>query len=207
MGKATAKRKKTRAASRTSKGRKSSTSAAKRTRPSANALAGTRRLYDTVRIADVVLVGCHVDLRSRPQDALRLGVRRTAQGVRSPDGTRICAEVRFTLEGRMEQGRTGPPSFLIEATFQGIYEVPTDIETDESSLELFAQTNGTFNLWPYWREFVQSMSARMGLPTITVPSYRVEEAMTGPGTADREAANHPESPSNRPPTGRAKTKK
>ena len=67
---------------------------------------------------------------------------------------------------------------------------------NEGALELFAQANGTFNLWPYWREFVQSTSTRMGLPALTVPSYRIEEAFSGPGTADRtRRENNEESPS------------
>jgi hypothetical protein len=33
----------------------------------------------------------------------------------------------------------------------------------------FSQTVGVQNVWPYWREFVQSMPARMGLPPLRMP--------------------------------------
>ena len=33
--------------------------------------------------------------------------------------------------------------------------------------------NPISNAWPYWREFVQSMSARMGFPALTVPLLEI----------------------------------
>jgi hypothetical protein len=33
--------------------------------------------------------------------------------------------------------------------------------------------NPIFNAWPYWREFVQSMSTRMGYPALTVPLLEI----------------------------------
>ena len=33
--------------------------------------------------------------------------------------------------------------------------------------------NPISNAWPYWREFVQSMSSRMGFPALTVPLLEI----------------------------------
>ena len=35
------------------------------------------------------------------------------------------------------------------------------------------ERNPISNAWPYWREFVQSMSARMGFPALTVPLLEI----------------------------------
>lgn len=43
------------------------------------------------------------------------------------------------------------------------------IEVAASDLTSFAHFNATFNAWPYWREFVQSITGRMGLPVVTIP--------------------------------------
>ena len=44
---------------------------------------------------------------------------------------------------------------------------------DDDSLltyaEYFMTINPISNAWPYWREFVQNMSSRMGFPALTVP--------------------------------------
>ncbi|HEX9883411.1 MAG TPA: hypothetical protein VGA79_05555, partial [Desulfobaccales bacterium] len=38
--------------------------------------------------------------------------------------------------------------------------------------------NPISNAWPYWREFVQSMSARMGFPALTVPLLEIAPKKT-----------------------------
>ena len=64
----------------------------------------------------------------------------------------------------------------IEASFCTSYVKKPDIflpmEDDDSLLtyvEYLRTINPISNAWPYWREFVQSMSARMGFPALTVP--------------------------------------
>lgn len=40
----------------------------------------------------------------------------------------------------------------------------------------FANVNGLYNIWPYYRELVQSFSSRMGMPPVILPVYRVHES-------------------------------
>jgi len=44
----------------------------------------------------------------------------------------------------------------------------TMIFTDEVAAA-FGRLNGIYNVWPYWREYVQSTVARLGLPPLTLP--------------------------------------
>jgi hypothetical protein len=41
------------------------------------------------------------------------------------------------------------------------------------NLEYAFMINPIFSAWPYWREFVQSMSTRMGYPALTVPLLEI----------------------------------
>ena len=55
---------------------------------------------------------------------------------------------------------------------------PDDIDSDfvdslETTIEYMMRINPISNAWPYWREFVQSMSARMGYPALTVPMLEI----------------------------------
>ncbi|WP_169981208.1 hypothetical protein [Tautonia rosea] len=61
----------------------------------------------------------------------------------------------------------------ISATFILFYRVDSYEGIEEENLEAFASMNGVFNAWPYWREYVQSMAVRMGLPPIVVPVHRI----------------------------------
>jgi len=60
----------------------------------------------------------------------------------------------------------------IEASFCTSYfivkPVPDDLRPEKIWEYLFT-INPISNAWPYWREFVQGMSTRMGLPALTVP--------------------------------------
>jgi hypothetical protein len=66
----------------------------------------------------------------------------------------------------------------IEASFCTSYAyqapaVPDDFEVGSDDLEYFFRINPISHAWPYWREFVQSMSARMGFPALTVPLLEI----------------------------------
>ena len=52
------------------------------------------------------------------------------------------------------------------------YQNSSDIKFTQDQLVAFGALNGVFNAWPYCREFVQSMSTRMGLPALTIPVHR-----------------------------------
>ena len=61
------------------------------------------------------------------------------------------------------------PAVSVIASFLLVYEL-TDIDgLTEQHFSEFAKINGVFNAWPYWREYVQSATSRMGLPPLTIP--------------------------------------
>ena len=63
----------------------------------------------------------------------------------------------------------------LSAAFEIEYSLPKELRASQKQLNTFARINGVFNAWPYWREFVQNMVARMNLPTITLPVFRLED--------------------------------
>ena len=61
----------------------------------------------------------------------------------------------------------------IEARFAITYAIGNHDDLTEDNYEAFGQRNGVYNVWPYWREFVQSTTVRMGLPALTLPVYKI----------------------------------
>lgn len=63
----------------------------------------------------------------------------------------------------------------IEAEFCAQYRLKpsADIDVLRPAIEEFGRFNLGYHVWPYWREFVQSTCARMGIPPIPVPMYRL----------------------------------
>ena len=53
------------------------------------------------------------------------------------------------------------------------YALPDGFGSTPEERQAFADLNGVFNAWPYFREFVQSATVRMGLPAFVVPVLRL----------------------------------
>lgn len=64
------------------------------------------------------------------------------------------------------------PTVKLAATFLLIYSLPTTATIPEDAFEHFANVNGPYNAWPYWRELVQTMTGRVGLSGIVLPVFR-----------------------------------
>ena len=60
----------------------------------------------------------------------------------------------------------------VEASYLIRYETRDDFPVSDEQADSYAQYNGVFNAWSYWREYVQASCARMGIPALPVPVYR-----------------------------------
>ena len=79
----------------------------------------------------------------------------------------------FKLEGFPLENKQKKPDIVIEASFVIMYEAESFEGLRRGNFEAFAQSNGVYNAWPYWREFVQNTVARMNLPPLTIPVFRL----------------------------------
>jgi len=68
---------------------------------------------------------------------------------------------------RILDGNTKKKVARIAVTFAVYYE--SAIPVDDELYERFSNTNLIVNTWPYFREFVHNMSARMNLPPLVAP--------------------------------------
>lgn len=87
------------------------------------------------------------------------------------DVSKTTAEVKPGAEPEVEDGQEAV--MWVNACYEISYRLPPDFEVVDEELEAFAATNGVFNSWPYFREFVHSCSSRMSLPPILLPLFRV----------------------------------
>jgi len=85
----------------------------------------------------------------------------------------------------------------IEASFYTSYVKKPDIyipdDVDEldylvTHVEYIATINPISHAWPYWREFVQSMSTRMGFPALTVPLLEIRPKKSPAKKGDNQPA-------------------
>lgn len=64
-------------------------------------------------------------------------------------------------------------SFCSSYIYNGAFPYGDDF--DDRIEEYYSTICPLSDAWPYWREFVQNMSARMGFPALTVPLLEIEE--------------------------------
>jgi hypothetical protein len=75
-----------------------------------------------------------------------------------------------------EASEESPPALALEAVFELIYELDDASGIEESDVENFAIANATHNAWPYWREFAQSATLRLRVPTYIAPPFKLPSA-------------------------------
>ena len=89
--------------------------------------------------------------------------------------TAVIVTVRFRLVARPQEAAPAeeqPTVATLDADFVLVYRLPSDADPEADALEHFAQLNGTYNAWPYWRELVHTVSGRAGLAALVVPVFR-----------------------------------
>ncbi len=83
----------------------------------------------------------------------------------------IQVRPHFVLVARFDD-ESGDELLRIEAVFLLHYRLPSFEGLRKPNIMAFGEMNGLYNAWPYWREFVQATTVRMGLPALTIPVYR-----------------------------------
>lgn len=83
--------------------------------------------------------------------------------------TALSVTLDLVLRGYKDE----EPLLDINARIEAIYTVPAGSSFTPYQLRSFAKANGMLNVWPYWRDFVQSSVQRAGLPPLTLPLFRV----------------------------------
>ena len=90
----------------------------------------------------------------------------------------LGAGLRFVSGGFSEETQNNPEEIVkhikaeISATFIAEYRITcSDLGFD--AIEEFAKQNAGYHVWPYWREYVQSVCSRMQLPQVVMPMFRL----------------------------------
>lgn len=96
----------------------------------------------------------------------------------------IQVRPHFVLVARFED-ESSDELLRIEAIFLLRYQIPSFAGLRKANIVAFGEMNGLYNVWPYWREFVQATTVRMGLPALTIPVYRVPSSETASKTRQR----------------------
>ncbi len=68
---------------------------------------------------------------------------------------------------------SGKPVVRVEAVFEADYELAQGFQPTDEQVKAFQGGNAIFNVWPYFREYLQTTLVRMSLPPLTAPFLRL----------------------------------
>ena len=88
---------------------------------------------------------------------------------KSKDKKTLIFQPLFILMAKREDAAEADTDVKIECEFVVQYKCDDTTSFTEESMRAFGTTTVLYNVWPYWRELVQSMTPRMGLKSMVVP--------------------------------------
>jgi hypothetical protein len=80
----------------------------------------------------------------------------------------ICHFGAREIYGNPEEEGGEVELWKVEASFRLYYLLKSLDDITHKDLMGFARVNGPYHAWPYWREFLQNMTMRMGLPPVVL---------------------------------------
>jgi len=101
-----------------------------------------------------------------------MDVETTAKCFVGEDKKHLIVFAKFKFKGSNED-KPEDTIVSINAEFLLFYSLTSAEGIGKRGFNEFAKVNGVFNAWPYWREYVQSTIARMELPPLTLPVFRL----------------------------------
>ncbi|MDZ4685724.1 MAG: hypothetical protein SH850_11715 [Planctomycetaceae bacterium] len=100
-----------------------------------------------------------------------LELHRTAITTQDDAAKQIVVQVAFRFGANYVQdfAPVERSSLFISAGYRATYTIKKPGKATDEQLDAFGELNAVYNLWPYWREYVQSVLCRMGLPPFAIP--------------------------------------
>ncbi len=131
---------------------------------------------DRVQLKDVRLISCKCD--QTPEATLgkkAYDIKHSTEVQVDKKNGYVIVTAKFHFEAFTES-KTQKPVIFIDASFLLAYKIENFEGLTQKGFEQFANLNGIYNAWPYWREFVQNTVTRMGLPSLTIPVFRIVQS-------------------------------
>jgi len=138
-----------------------------------NKVAAGLLVSDRVQLKDVRLISCKCD--QTPEATLgkkEYDINYSTEVQVDKKNGYLIVIAKFHFEA-ITESKTQKPVILIDTSFLLAYKIENFEGLTQKGFEQFANLNGIYNSWPYWREFVQNTVTRMGLPSLTIPVFRI----------------------------------
>ena len=105
-----------------------------------------------------------------------------------PESLTLDTDFKFAIA---REGQKDNPVVLIECRFEGQYALVPEYIPSQEQIEAFRTANAVFNCWPFFREYVQNTTVRLGFPPPPIPFLRMTQKQVVEATTSELAAPVP----------------
>lgn len=136
-----------------------------------------RQVASRVQLESITLkravIDSDIDVEALPESLVLEQQHRSAfSRQKKGDSHFVTVLVEFQFFARESNADSASDLVKLDAEFKLSYSIDGAEEIEDRCFHHFAELNGPYNAWPYWRELVQSATGRVGLSGITVPVFR-----------------------------------
>lgn len=129
-------------------------------------LAAVARVARNIDLRDIRVVNVQASCSPAPQELLEPQISVESSGALVSEGQlNVICDYTFTVNAGGQQIATASIAYLM------MYEVEGQIA--ERDIEPFARANGVYHSWPFLRQFLFDLTAKMGFPPLTLPVFQV----------------------------------
>jgi hypothetical protein len=97
----------------------------------------------------------------------------------SLQGGQFVVEVSFEYSA-WDSSEPSERLFLVNCTFETVYRIRDGYSPSEDEKHSFSRGTAVFNCWPYAREFLRDLTARLGHQTPALPLLRIAPKRVDP---------------------------
>ena len=76
----------------------------------------------------------------------------------------------FTLDGKISENDNVVKLFTVSGDYSIVYYKQSDVVVTKEFFDVFKELSLSTIVWPYFREYIQNMVSRTGLPPFVLPS-------------------------------------
>ena len=119
-----------------------------------------------------------------PAGAIGIAIDFESKQLTAPAGA-ISLQVGFKMAGtespdEPEATRNEEPMVTVSCSYDVEYVVREGFQPSKAQIDAFREGNAIFNVWPYFREYLQSSLQRMGFPPFVAPFLKIEPQRKAP---------------------------
>ncbi len=130
-------------------------------------LAAVSRVARNIDLRDIRVIQVTASCSPTPEGFLEPQITFACEGALiGPDQLNVACDYTLTVTA------AGVPAATVGVMYLLVYHITGDTPS-EQDVQQFAKVNGVYHSWPFLRQFLFDLTAKMGMPPLTLPVFQV----------------------------------